>query len=590
MIDLQSTLRHWTFRRKIMLFPAVAAAALVLIIVVVVMSGVIADRRLTTIQHGYYPSVQLSRTLERSLDDIQRGLQDAVASRDMDRLNEVDTLRNEFVRLLDSGRDNDGIRTSRLDSIRAGFDRYFSLARTASAKLMQGEQQGDILAQIDQMRTRYIVVKSALADATSEDEQGIEAAFRDAKQVQRLVFVVAILVALVSLWVLYKLSSVATKSVTEPLTGAVHVADQLASGDMRVTVTVDTEDEIGRLMSSMQLMVRYLREMSGVATAMARGDLTVLAHPRSAHDTFGHAFVDMQRYLVEMAAVAERISAGDLAVSVEPRSDGDTFGRAFVAMAQRLSQVISELYAGAVSMSAGAEQVAGAANELSQVTTSQAATVQQTTASLEAVGSLVARNAEMSREMEAMALEGARNSEESAAAIRETIDAMQAIAGRISVVNQIADQTNLLALNAAIEAARAGEHGRGFGVVADEVRRLAVQSRDAANEIGRLAHSSRQVAERSQGIVGTLTATMQKTIQLVQAVASASAEQSQGLDGVRQAMDQVDDVTQRNAAAAEELAATAEEMSAQVEALQSLLGFFRLDSRQASSYMAVAAD
>ena len=561
-----------------MLFPAVAAASLIVIIVIVVISGVISEQRLTTIEHGYYPSVQLSRTLEKSLDDIQRGFQDAVAARDMDRLKEVDSLRTQFVRLLDSGRDNQSIRASRLDSLRVSFDRYFALARSASEKLTRGEQQGDILAQIDQMRTRYVVVKAALAEATHQDEQGIQAAFRDTRQIERIVFFVAVLVALASLWVLYKLSSIATKSVTEPLTGAVRVADQLASGDMRVTVTPDADDEIGRLLSSMQVMVKYLREMSDVAAAMARGDLGASARPRSPHDTFGHSFVDMQRYLVDMAAIAERISAGELDVSVEPRSESDTFGRAFVAMAQRLSQVIAEVHAGAISMAAGAEQVASAANELSQVTTSQAATVQQTTASLEAVGSLVARNAEMSREMEAMALEGARNSEESAQAIRETIAAMQAIAGRISVVNQIADQTNLLALNAAIEAARAGEHGRGFGVVADEVRRLAIQSRDAASEIGRLAHSSREVAERSQGIVATLTATMQKTIQLVQAVAAASAEQSTGLDGVRGAMDRVDDVTQRNAAAAEELAATAEEMSAQVEALQSLLGFFRLDT------------
>src|SRR6185369_1303764 len=135
-----------------------------------------------------------------------------------------------------------------------------------------------------------------------------------------------------------------------------------------------------------------------------------------------------------------------------------------------------------------------------------------------------------------------------------------------------------LALNAAIEAARAGEHGRGFGVVAEEVRRLAVQSRDAANEIGRLAASSRQVAERSQGIVETLTSTMRKTIDLVQAVAAASAEQAGGLTEVRDAMDKVDDVTQRNAAAAEELAATAQEMNAQVDGLQQLLSFFRIEA------------
>ena len=567
-----------SFRRKIQLLPAIAAASLVIILVMLVITGTVSERRLYRIEEGYYPSVQLSRTLETSLAQVQRGLQDAASARDADRLLEVDSLRNSFVRLVGDARANPVIRPERLDSLKEDFERYFTLARATTLQLIEGTQQGDMLAALEQMRVRYVAVKQALAGATRADEVATAEAFRTTRWIERIMLLTAVIVALACLWALWRLSAMATRSITGPLNDAVTVADQLATGDMRVAITTRTTDEIGQLLGSMQLMIAYLREMSTIAAAMTRGDLSVGASPRSAHDSFGLAFADMQRYLVDMAAVAERISGGDLTVRVEPRSDADLFGRAFVSMANRLSQVISEVHGGAMAMAAGAEQVAGAANELSQVTSSQAATVQETTLSLEAMGSLVARNAEMSREMEAMALEGARSSEESADAIRATIEAMQAIAGRISVVNQIADQTNLLALNAAIEAARAGEHGRGFGVVAEEVRRLAVQSRDAANEIGRLAASSRQVAERSQGIVETLTSTMRKTIELVQAVAAASAEQAGGLTEVRDAMDKVDDVTQRNAAAAEELAATAQEMNAQVEGLQQLLGFFRIEA------------
>jgi methyl-accepting chemotaxis protein len=161
--------------------------------------------------------------------------------------------------------------------------------------------------------------------------------------------------------------------------------------------------------------------------------------------------------------------------------------------------------------------------------------------------------------------------------VTETLTAMQAIAEKISIVEEIAYQTNLLALNAAIEAARAGEHGRGFAVVATEVRKLAERSQSAAKEIGGLTSSSVKVADRAGAALAELVPAIQKTAELVQEVAATSREQAAGVTQMNKAMGQVDQVTQRNALAAEELSSTAEGLASQAQALQQLLAFFRVD-------------
>ena len=274
--------------------------------------------------------------------------------------------------------------------------------------------------------------------------------------------------------------------------------------------------------------------------------------------------------------LAERIASGDLRDDVAV-AGSDEVGRlqaAMNAMREKLAQTIGEVRAGADALAGASAQVSATAQTLSQGTGEQAASVEETTSSLEEMSASITQNAESSRQTESMAKEGARNAEESAKAVEETVGAMKSIAEKISIIEEIAYQTNLLALNAAIEAARAGEHGKGFAVVATEVRKLAERAQKAAKEIGSLAGSSVKVAERSGKLIVELVPAIRKTADLVQEVAAASAEQSAGVTQVSKAMGTVDQVTQRNASAAEELSSTAEEMASQAEGLQQLMGFF----------------
>jgi methyl-accepting chemotaxis protein len=282
----------------------------------------------------------------------------------------------------------------------------------------------------------------------------------------------------------------------------------------------------------------------------------------------------------EAMSVARRLAKGDLTatVSTGARDEVGQLLEAQGTLVQELSHVIGEVSAGSDALGVASNQVSQASQGLSQGSSELSSSVDAITQALEEMSASIQRNAENSRVTDEAARKGAHDARDGGEAVAETVAAMNVIAEKITIIDEIAYQTNLLALNAAIEAARAGDQGRGFAVVAGEVRKLAERAQKAAGEIGGLAGRSVQVANRSKLLLDTLVPSIQKTADLVQEIAAASQQQAAGVAQIHKSMEMVDQVTGRNAGTAEELASTAEEMSAQAESLRLLMGFFSVES------------
>ncbi len=472
----------------------------------------------------------------------------------------------------------------------AAYQRDFNAWMEAAVTLgHEQKQMSDAFAAIDPVIDAML---ENVRDVYKQADASNDASRAEIKlQMQIAIFGIAILVCTIAFWI--------GRMVSKPITALTSSMIELGSGKFDVVLPgLGRKDEIGDIAAAVETF-----KVKSAEKARLEAD-DVLRRQKEEAEAQAKAAEERAKLADEQARVVESLANGlkGLAKGDLTYRLGDGFPDAYAqirddfnAAIANLQETIGAIASSAREVSNAAAEISTSTTDLSQRTEEQAASLEQTSASMEEISATVKKNAENAQQANEftgttrnVADRGGQVVAEAVSAMARIEESSRKIADIIGVIDEIARQTNLLALNAAVEAARAGEAGRGFAVVASEVRTLAQRSSQAAKDIKDLiTHSSGQVQEgvglvnRAGTSLTEIVEAIKRVADIVHEIASASAEQTTGIEQINKALLQMDEVTQQNSALVEENAASAKTLETQSQSMDQRVRFFHIDGDEA---------
>jgi methyl-accepting chemotaxis protein len=504
---------------------------------------------MSSVIEGPVAQMQRAQGLSIALLQVGRAQKNMVLAKDANELQTQNTKAEKekevFKDLLDQGvaHASAGGKANWLAMVQE-WDAYSPIDTQLRDLLLKGKKAEAVTLMEGVQRPLTNRITQSVDDLVAHQDQELKAANDDAAKTAAVARNLLISVVVVSLLIAVAAAAWISLSISQGLRKVIGLADAVALGDLDQKVSVTSNDEIKDLVDTVNRMTDNLR-----ATA----------------------------------ALADQLADGDLTITVKPLSDRDTLSQALQRMVDRLRSVVADASAASINVSSGSQELSSTSEQMSQGATEQASAAEEASASMEEMAANIKQNADNATQTEKIARQSAKDAEASGEAVRQAVSAMQTIAEKITIVQEIARQTDLLALNAAVEAARAGEHGRGFAVVASEVRKLAERSQTAATEIGAVSSQTVKAAQQAGDMLASLVPDIRKTAELVSEISAACREQDIGASQINEAIQQLDKVTQQNASASEEMSATSEELAAQAEELQASIAYFRTDDQGGSA-------
>lgn len=507
-------------------------------------------------KNRHFAAVSLTDELQLNVVQVQQWLTDASATGYTDGYDEAAAHADRVYAIVEELRTLNPDWDSQLNDILAAFTPYYNVGvKMADAYIKEGQEAGNVLMEDFDVTAQAINEKVALLGNTSiaSNEEAIASIELTVRNSMLQICIALLFLVLISIFIWTFIA----KAIIRPLVQVTTAVGEISNGNLQVNVTHSSSDEIGQLVAYVQ---RMSKSLSG--------------------------------YVDEIARVTTALEDGRLNNRIELEFDGDfaQIKASINHLAITLTETISQINESSKLVDSGALQLSAGSQTLSEGATDQAASLEELSANMADLSTHINKNTESVGFADSAAQRTTQALEEGNHQIQSLMSAMDEISyasNEIRVVTKniedIVRQTNILALNVAVEAARAGEAGKGFAVIADEVRKMAGQSAEAAKHANVMVENSIQSVEKgsqtAKQTADTLVVILQEAEQIthsIEAIYQTAQKQAESAEQVNIHIEQISSVVQTTASVAEETAASSEELSSQAGSLQSLIDHFEL--------------